>query len=288
LAFEPQTGRLVVFGRENRRAEEAIPDGLSPEIDWLNVVACAIAEQRATIPSSSDELDLLWAENLLQIRGAQRRTLREASVGISSMTAEFPQHRVVTQAQRSPERPQVLPMGGEYSWESTVFDRRTSAVHGRVRWFPAERVLAFSFPKYREPAVITEKNLGKPFPFEANIAWGTMQAFAFQHSLEQRERALLGRTPPGVVAASVNPRLRLTQGGDGCTGLWWLNGSLFRACCDLHDYCYEMGSCDMYSWFAWTMAYPFWTCTVCNLAVVTCFADTLCIYMGMGIPCMFF
>ncbi|HTV02037.1 MAG TPA: hypothetical protein VMF13_15925 [Luteitalea sp.] len=55
----------------------------------------------------------------------------------------------------------------------------------------------------------------------------------------------------------------------GCDNLHWLDGSIFRACCDVHDRCYEKEGCSSGSWF-----WPFsgsWSCQRCNVAVVYCF-----------------
>jgi hypothetical protein len=55
----------------------------------------------------------------------------------------------------------------------------------------------------------------------------------------------------------------------GCDNLHWLDGSIFRACCDQHDRCYESSGCSASSWW-----WPFsgsWSCERCNLQVVYCF-----------------
>ena len=74
---------------------------------------------------------------------------------------------------------------------------------------------------------------------------------------------------PGVTTA------RAAAGGvgrlndEGCDRLHWLDGSIFRACCDAHDQCYEKNGCSEGSWF-----WPFsssWSCQRCNARVVYCF-----------------
>jgi hypothetical protein len=55
----------------------------------------------------------------------------------------------------------------------------------------------------------------------------------------------------------------------GCDNLHWLDGSVFRACCDQHDRCYETNGCSASSWW-----WPFsgnWSCERCNFQVVYCF-----------------
>jgi hypothetical protein len=55
----------------------------------------------------------------------------------------------------------------------------------------------------------------------------------------------------------------------GCDNLHWLDGSIFRACCDQHDRCYETNGCSSSSWW-----WPFsgtWSCQRCNAQVAYCF-----------------
>jgi hypothetical protein len=55
----------------------------------------------------------------------------------------------------------------------------------------------------------------------------------------------------------------------GCDYLHWLDGSVFRACCDMHDRCYETNGCTAGSWW-WPFAGS-WSCQRCNAQVVYCF-----------------
>lgn len=55
----------------------------------------------------------------------------------------------------------------------------------------------------------------------------------------------------------------------GCDNLHWLDGSIFRACCDQHDLCYESNGCSASSWW-WPFAGS-WSCQRCNALVVYCF-----------------
>lgn len=56
---------------------------------------------------------------------------------------------------------------------------------------------------------------------------------------------------------------------EGCDNLHWLDGSIFRVCCDVHDRCYETKGCDSSSWW-----WPFsgsWSCQQCNVSAAYCF-----------------
>ena len=69
----------------------------------------------------------------------------------------------------------------------------------------------------------------------------------------------------------------------GCDGLHWLDGTIFRPCCDAHDICYAKSGCNQWSW--WWPSFMSWNCSVCNSVAVYCFYSTLgvgsgtCIYM---------
>ena len=63
-----------------------------------------------------------------------------------------------------------------------------------------------------------------------------------------------------------------TEQADGCTGLHFLDGSIFEECCTRHDLCYERDApgdcCEAWSWL---VPNPFWHCARCNFAAVWCF-----------------
>lgn len=68
---------------------------------------------------------------------------------------------------------------------------------------------------------------------------------------------------------------------EGCDRLHWLDGSVFRACCDDHDRCYEKSGCSERSWF-WPFAGS-WSCQKCNAQVVYCFCTVSNpAYCGVG------
>jgi len=55
----------------------------------------------------------------------------------------------------------------------------------------------------------------------------------------------------------------------GCDGLHWLDGTVLRFCCDVHDRCYEKYGCSSRSWWQFWSS---WTCDLCNAGAVFCFA----------------
>src|SRR5437762_3855893 len=55
----------------------------------------------------------------------------------------------------------------------------------------------------------------------------------------------------------------------GCDDLHWLDGSVFRPCCDMHDACYYAATppCTQRSWWYWGS----WSCDRCNIIAFGCF-----------------
>jgi len=102
-------------------------------------------------------------------------------------------------------------------------------------------------------------------------------------------RALLARTVAGEPLAGTGPSgarspradswrsLPWQFGGrgaatneEGCDNLHWLDGSIFRVCCDVHDRCYEANGCSSSSW-RWPFSGGTWSCARCNVGAVYCF-----------------
>ncbi len=68
---------------------------------------------------------------------------------------------------------------------------------------------------------------------------------------------------------------------EGCDRLHWLDGTVFRMCCDIHDRCYEKNGCSEKSWF-WPFAGS-WSCQRCNVQAVYCFCTASNpMYCGSG------
>lgn len=287
LGYYPQTKRLMIHDTESSQSELTMPPEFDPSLDWLNAQACALLQDRTTA-GNTRSAQPVWKDGLFRDRTAESssRTLKHLSDNVSRISADFPTVTVVT---LTFARGSATATAGEPVWESVVTSKASGKNVGRVRWSEEKKALAFSYPGLTRDAVITEKNFGKPFSFDANPAWGTTQAFAFLHFLQIKQQQLArARRPPAVVAASITAP-SVTGGQDppnGCDYLWWFE-VLFRPCCDAHDRCYHYLGCSASSWWSWEYATfgPGWWCTGCNFAAVFCFLDTFCPYFG-GLACI--
>jgi hypothetical protein len=131
------------------------------------------------------------------------------------------------------------------------------------------------------------------FKFTPTLAWANVQALAFLRQSARPAPPAIAVPPmpgPAPQVASLSSMEVAPRGpcageaagqdagcdgvADGCTGLHWLDGTIFEECCTRHDLCFERDydvgrCCNAWSWFS---PNPLWHCSRCNFAVVRCFA----------------
>ena len=81
-----------------------------------------------------------------------------------------------------------------------------------------------------------------------------------------KEQAALARN--GSLARVANfffPKVQANE--PGCDYLHWLDNSIVRPCCDIHDRCYAKYGCTAQTWWQWWSS---WKCDFCNMSVVWC------------------
>jgi hypothetical protein len=207
--------------------------------------------------------------------------------GIEAVAAEYPEAMAVAQRDRHGS-----PKPGERVAQSTFTARmydRDGRQAGLMRWFGRERVLTWSFPNGRQGTAI-ESNVPGGFKFTPTLAWAAVQALAF---LRQSARPAPPVVPiPPMAREARGDRSALSGDGprhgpfaaeaawqetgcdgaaDGCTGLHFLDGTIFEECCTRHDLCYERDPSDCCEAWSWFVPNPFWHCARCNFAAVWCF-----------------
>jgi hypothetical protein len=113
--------------------------------------------------------------------------------------------------------------------------------------------------------------------FTPDLIWMNLQTIATYHwrtTMNAQGTVAQNRSCP-VPPASVTSRVAnffaptVHANDAGCDDLHWLDGTIFRYCCDVHDYCYEKYGCSSSSWWRW---FSSWTCDYCNMNAVWCFA----------------
>jgi len=113
------------------------------------------------------------------------------------------------------------------------------------------------------------------------MEWLNLQTIALHHFKAQMQaNGLNAKTGAGCGVrrdASISRLLNffvptVYANQDGCDGLHWADGTVFRPCCDVHDQCYFKIGCDVHSW--WFDGR--WLCTYCNVSAVYCFVTGGC------------
>ena len=204
---------------------------------------------------------------------------------------------------------------------ASIHDARSGAQKGFVRWFDTAQVLTWKIEGGSQGVVMPDRLPGgwtftptmawanvQAYQFATQAAQSLDQAQPFAALLPRRAQpiALLARAvapapafalsamgmsqaPPivsdslarvaGWAGASFGGTMRVNE--TGCDNLHWLDGSIFRPCCDAHDRCYEAEGCTSGSWW-WPFAGS-WSCQKCNAAVVYCFCTVSNpMYCGAG------
>jgi hypothetical protein len=153
---------------------------------------------------------------------------------------------------------------------------------GASVWYPNLGVFLWNLPGlssgYMEPGTLAAYG---GWPFTPDLEWVNLQTIAFYYF----KTAL--KTPGGVARADGGGTRGLVSritnffaptvsaNDAGCDMLHWLDGTILRYCCDMHDACYEQASskCTWKSWWHWLSS---WTCTQCNVQVIFCFEAYTC------------
>jgi hypothetical protein len=149
---------------------------------------------------------------------------------------------------------------------------------GVANYFIEERIFVWHLQGVPDGSIAAEhlKSRYGGWVFTPDLIWMNLQtiakyswwsAIAAQGSVAENRSC----RPPseGVVARMTGFFVPTVFANDpGCDGLHWLDGTIFRYCCDVHDYCYEKYGCDSSSWWRW---FSSWTCDYCNMNAAWCF-----------------
>ncbi len=255
VQFTTETGgRFQAFGEP----------GVKMTMDWANRQAYSLT----TDGVDAGEPDVEWRGGLIRRRGAPQGTLDR---DIVSLETEWEEGLTAVTSRRPAARRRVLP-DRETSGEVVVTRlTRDGQQVGLTNWYPREQIFTWNLPGLSKGS-ITAATLASygGWRFTPDLEWMNVQAIAFHHykTLIDREQfvASAGRTWYQKALDSVVPVLHADE--PGCDGLHWLDGTVFRFCCDVHDACYEKYGCSSHSWWEFWSS---WRCTGCNAWVVDCF-----------------
>ncbi len=248
-----------------------------PTLDWATLQAHAL--RRDGHPST-----VQWQGRFARSRAFKAGNLDDQA---DEVATEFEQD-IVAKTIR------VVPKPGENKRVSTltrIYDRGVEV--GQIAWVPSEKLLIWDFKGLVKGAVNEEtlKTAGG-WTFRPTMAWANVQGLAFYtfHSkLKKDGTGSIARNP----SEHKNWLQKLSEvvvqpisADTGCDpgAMHYLDGTMFRSCCDRHDLCYARNvGCSGWSW--WYPPRWRWECTACNAVAAVCFYSVsalttgTCIYM---------
>jgi hypothetical protein len=242
--------------------------GTQPDLDWGNRQAYTLWNDRATAP----DVELEWQGELMRSRVGRPVDFQRDTLEVRTEWSDGFAAAALRSAGQRPHPKTGAPSRGT-SLESRL--TRDNLEVGRSRWYPEEQVYVWSIPGltigYIDPVQL--KDIGG-WTFTPDLAWTNVQTYAFHyfHTLVATQGFVSEAqepSPPWLarVIDAIAPTVHANE--PGCDGLHWLDGSIFRLCCDVHDKCYEKYGCTYKSWWEW---YSSWKCTMCNIVATICIA----------------
>ena len=154
--------------------------------------------------------------------------------------------------------------------------RKDGVPAGIALWFEQDRVFAWDIPGLTKGWIGPEhlQPVHGGWPFTPDMQWLNLQMIAFHHfktlinanGFVARGDSCGRDSWATALANFFVPTLHANE--PGCDGLHWLDGTVFRICCDVHDYCFSKFGCTSKTWW---MLWTSWKCDLCNAFVVECF-----------------
>jgi hypothetical protein len=240
--------------------------GAEPTLDWSNRQVYAMWKDKAEAAGASLE----WQSGLVRARGARPVDFDRETIAVQTEWFDG----FVARSTRSVGR-RANPKTGAVVRGTSLESRltRDNVDVGKSRWYPEEQIYVWSVPGLTSGDIDVDrmKAVGG-WTFTPDLAWTNIQTYAFHyfHTLVATQ---------GFVARSHAPRPKwlsqftnavmptLVANEPGCDGLHWLDNTIYRPCCDIHDRCYSKYGCSSRSWWEWWSS---WRCTGCNVVAVVC------------------
>jgi hypothetical protein len=255
LQYTGRTGKVLqVFGDPSVR----------PTLDWANHQTYSLWKDQV----DSDATTLEWQDKLIRRKGATRRDLHKEVLELQTDWANGMSAKTVRKSVANRDLIAGRKLQGEVLVSRLA---RDGTELGIVNWFPENQVLIWNLPGLTKGYIAPEhlKDYGG-WPFAPDMAWLNLQASAFHHYKAQiQQKGFVAKAQPGWPARILQflaPSLSADE--PGCDYLHWLDGTVLRFCCDVHDLCYSKNGCSSKSWW---QVWSSWSCTYCNAWVVDCF-----------------
>lgn len=257
LQYVPQAGAsLHVYADASVR----------PTLAWANAQAYTLLKD-----GSADVASLEWQNGLIGRRGAPRRDVNRQLSELHTEWAGGLSARTVRKSAVNLKWGKDRVLNGDVLASRLT---RDGVQIGAANWFAKDQVLIWDIPGLTSGSLTAaELTSFGGWPFAPDAEWLNLQTIAFYHFKTAIDKqGSVARRQPGTSSPNrvldffVTPVLANEA---GCDGLHWLDGTVLRFCCDVHDLCYEKYGCESSSWWRWWSS---WTCTACNYGTVRCFS----------------
>ena len=249
--------------------------GVKMTMDWANRQAYSLTTDGVDAADPVVE----WRAGFIRRRGTPHRDLEREIVQLQTEWDEG----LTAVTSRRPAAVRRGLGGREFTGEVVITELLKDGQRvGVTNWFPREQVFTWSLPGMTKGS-ITPKELAQygGWPFTPDLEWMNLQAIAFHHFKTAIDtQRFVARNRPGWIANVLQYVMPVVEANEpGCDDLHWLDGTLYRYCCDIHDACYSTFGCTSRSWWQfWTG----WRCQQCNAWVIDCFeavSDTIFLSM---------
>ncbi|TAK11051.1 MAG: hypothetical protein EPO35_12745 [Acidobacteria bacterium] len=259
----------VQYIRPGADAIQAVLDpSAQPTLDWSNRQSYRFYQDNVTSAAN-----LRWRDGSIRGNGGAATEDDEAET-VKAIETEW------ANGLSAKTRRVRLKPGDQFDGKAVTGDVLVTTVQlrganvGVANYFVNERIYAWKMPGVTEGLIANSHLLPRygGWLFKPDMVWMNLQALAFYEWRRSAPatRAAAPAAKPGLLARLVNLVAPPVYANDeGCDGLHWLDGTVYRFCCDIHDLCYEKYGCSSSSWWqVWTS----WRCDRCNAEAVWCFA----------------
>jgi hypothetical protein len=251
--------------------QAAIHKGVRPTLEWANRQAYGLLREGTA--------NLRWKGGLMRGGNVDLRP--------RVLETELPEALVAKTTRRSGVK-EFGAAGRVFTGDAlSVKLFRNGVEIGEADFFSQAQLFRWRIPTLRVHGYVEPRRLERHggWPFTPDAEWLNVQMFAFYHFRKAiDEKGFVAsnvggcQPAPSLASRIVNAVVPTLEANEpGCDNLHWLDGSVYRYCCDIHDRCYEKYGCSSSSWWQW---WTNWSCTRCNRTAVWCFVTTGCMYLG--------
>jgi hypothetical protein len=234
-------------------------------LDWSNHQSHRLYQDRVL---SGTRLE--WKGGMMRAAGATRANDSDNDREVRVLETLWA-NGLTASTVRSPSRPGTTYNGKQVNGDilSTRLTRDGVEV-GHADYLTYERIFTWAMPGLSDGTIGADQLKARygGWRFTPDMTWMNLQTIATFHwrtAMKEKGTVARRRTPGNRMFEFFMPTVAAND--EGCDYLHWLDGTVFRPCCDVHDQCYENNGCTNKTWWQWGS----WKCDFCNGYVVGCF-----------------